>query len=174
VSMWSINRDQQCGANFSLPVLSNNCSGIPESNLEMTDVFNHLNGSAETSDSSSEAVLVPALPDTNPANAPFPMWNPISSYAVHLPGRREWRDLPGQVVQLGTRSGGAVPVLMGIPVGVDRAGASLGSRAGHRSASAGDLPELDGQGPLRSWQPRALPGTSLPGEMVEPRSHARH
>jgi chitinase len=83
VSMWSINRDQQCGANFSLPVLSNNCSGIPESDLEMTDVFNHLNGSVETSNSSSEAVLVPAVPDTNPANAPFPMWNPTSSYAVH-------------------------------------------------------------------------------------------
>jgi chitinase len=83
VSMWSINRDQQCGANFSLSVLSNTCSGVPESNLEMTDIFNHLSGSAETSSSPSEAVLVPAAPDTNPANAPFPTWNPTSSYAAH-------------------------------------------------------------------------------------------
>lgn len=83
VSMWSINRDQQCGANFSLPVLSNTCSGVPESNLEMTDVFNRLGGSAQASNSSSEALLVPAAPDTNPANAPFPVWNPTSSYPVH-------------------------------------------------------------------------------------------
>ena len=83
VSMWSINRDQQCGASFSLTILSNSCSGVTESNLEMTDIFAHLSGSAENSEPSSAAVLRPVVPDTNPANAPFPIWDPTASYEAH-------------------------------------------------------------------------------------------
>lgn len=81
VSMWSLNRDQPCATTFGAE-LSNTCSGTSESTLEFTHVFDGLSGSLDSSTSPSAVVLRPASPDTNPANAPFPLWNPTAAYVA--------------------------------------------------------------------------------------------
>jgi len=81
LSMWSINRDQPCATTFGAE-LSNTCSGTSESNLEFTHIFNSLSGTIDSSSASSAVVLRPVAPDTNPANAPFPAWNPEAAYVA--------------------------------------------------------------------------------------------
>ena len=47
VSMWSVNRDTQCGTSFSeTGMLSNTCSGTEQSGLEFSQVFGQLPGNA--------------------------------------------------------------------------------------------------------------------------------
>jgi chitinase len=49
VSMWSVNRDRQCGSSFSeTGLLSGTCSGTPQSGLEFSQVFGQLHGSASS------------------------------------------------------------------------------------------------------------------------------
>lgn len=77
VSMWSLNRDQQCGTTFALiGVNSNTCSGTPQTRLQFSRIFTQLKGVL----SASEVSALPPAPDTNPADAPFPLWSPNSSY----------------------------------------------------------------------------------------------
>jgi chitinase len=78
VSMWSLNRDTPCPSSFG-PELSNTCSGTPQSNLEFSDIFGQLHTLSPLS-GPVPAVLRPVAPDTNPANAPFPLWNPAAAY----------------------------------------------------------------------------------------------
>jgi len=79
VSMWSINRDSQCGSVYSdTGVLSNTCSGTPQSLLEFTQVFSEFQGTAPSA-SGSRAVR-PAVADTNPADAPYPLWSATTDY----------------------------------------------------------------------------------------------
>ena len=79
--MWSINRDSQCGSSFSQTgLLSNTCSGTPQSGLQFAQVFGQLPGSAVVS--SSAGTVQPAAPDTNPADAPYPLWSPSAQYPV--------------------------------------------------------------------------------------------
>lgn len=79
VSMWSINRDSQCGASFpELGLLSNSCSGTAQSSLQFSGVFGALGGEAAAS--SATAAMVPPQPDINPADAPFPIWSPADQY----------------------------------------------------------------------------------------------
>lgn len=81
ISMWSINRDSQCGASFpELGLLSNSCSGAAQSALQFTDVFGALGGTASALPATSAAQLVPPAPDTNPADAPYPLWSPVQQY----------------------------------------------------------------------------------------------
>lgn len=94
VSMWSLNRDQPCGSNFPVDVLSNTCSGTSQSSLEFTRIFGQLTGSAYTSSVHQDAVLQSPPPVTNPANAPFPLWNGTASYSA---GYKVVRD--GQIYQ---------------------------------------------------------------------------
>lgn len=82
VSMWSINRDARCGAGYGLFVLSNICSGTPQKRLAFTKVFAHLGGSVSPAGARLRSTLRAATPDTNPANAPFPEWNPSSAYVA--------------------------------------------------------------------------------------------
>ncbi len=82
LSMWSINRDQQCGAGYGALVLSNTCSGTPQSGLEFSDVFDHLTGAIKAGTAHGANLLRPVKPDTNPADAPFPLWNPTASYVA--------------------------------------------------------------------------------------------
>lgn len=94
VSMWSLNRDQPCSSNFPVDVLSNTCSGTSQSSLEFTRIFGQLAGSAYTPSGNQDAVLQPPPLDTNPANAPFPLWNGTASYSA---GYKVVRD--GQIYQ---------------------------------------------------------------------------
>lgn len=78
VSMWSLNRDVQCGSTFAQVGLnSNTCSGTPQAALEFSRTFSALGGK---SSGTSVAPALPPQPDTDPAAAPFPLWAPDSSY----------------------------------------------------------------------------------------------
>lgn len=82
VSMWSLNRDAPCGAQFAdVMVLSNTCSSVDQSALDFVRVFSGLPGRS------------PALPDTesvtiepdgavvdDPATSPYPIWRPTAQY----------------------------------------------------------------------------------------------
>lgn len=81
VSMWSLNRDSQCGSTFAKAgILSNFCSGTPQSRLEFSHVFNRLSGVASRGAGASAALVRPPRADTNPANAPYPLWSPTTPY----------------------------------------------------------------------------------------------
>ena len=78
VSMWSLNRDSQCGSSFAVTgVMSTTCSGVAQSRLEFSSVFSQLNG---TFGAASDGRLVTPAVDTNPADAPYPEWQPAESY----------------------------------------------------------------------------------------------
>jgi chitinase len=81
VSLWSINRDSQCGASFpELGLLSATCSGAAQSALQFTDTFTRLAGTASATTAAAAARLIPAAADTNPADAPYPTWSPLAQY----------------------------------------------------------------------------------------------
>jgi chitinase len=81
ISMWSLNRDTQCGASFpETGMLSNTCSGTAESGLQFASVFGHLQGNAPAF--SSTGAIRPAVADTNPADAPYPQWSASASYPL--------------------------------------------------------------------------------------------
>ncbi len=82
VSMWSLNRDSQCGSSFpEIGLMSNTCSGTAQSSLEFTAIFSRLAGSAAASAATaSSARQLPPAPNTNPADAPFPIWSPAEQY----------------------------------------------------------------------------------------------
>jgi len=78
VSMWSLNRDVQCGSTFpQIGVNSNTCSGTTQARLQFSRIFGELGGTASMAPAEA---ATPPQPDTNPADAPFPMWSPDSSY----------------------------------------------------------------------------------------------
>jgi cellulose synthase/poly-beta-1,6-N-acetylglucosamine synthase-like glycosyltransferase/chitodextrinase len=81
VSMWSVNRDSQCGSSFSeTGMLSNTCSGTPESGLQFSQIFGALQGNATASPESGD--VTPAVADTNPADAPYPLWSASADYPL--------------------------------------------------------------------------------------------
>jgi chitinase len=87
VSMWSLNRDSQCGSQYArVGVHSNTCSGTAQTPLEFSKVLGSLTGSVADNVPAASASATPA-PRTNqnpvvddPAHAPFPIWNPLASY----------------------------------------------------------------------------------------------
>ncbi|HEY3942502.1 MAG TPA: carbohydrate-binding protein [Acidimicrobiales bacterium] len=80
-SMWSLNRDSQCGSNFALTgVKSTSCSGVAQSRLAFSGVLaGQLKGTAGAQTTSAARLTSPAV-DTNPADAPYPQWQPAESY----------------------------------------------------------------------------------------------
>jgi chitinase len=75
VSMWSLNRDSQCGTNFpETDVLSNTCSGVAESNLGFSRVFSRLTGTVSNKAGPQVDQVISVRPDLNPKNAPYPLW----------------------------------------------------------------------------------------------------
>ncbi len=81
VSIWSVNRDQPCAQSYGVPMLSNTCSSTSQTPLEFSTIFSGLNGSIDST-TSGRPLLRPALPDLNPANAPFPQWDPQAAYVT--------------------------------------------------------------------------------------------
>ena len=78
VSMWSLNRDVQCGSTFpQIGVNSNTCSGTTQSALQFSKTFGELAGTVPLG---AGGATTPPQPDTNPADAPFPLWSPDSAY----------------------------------------------------------------------------------------------
>jgi len=81
ISMWSINRDSQCGSSFpETGVLSNTCSGTAQSSLQFAQTFGQLQGSAVVP--SGAGSVQPAVADTDPADAPYPLWSAAADYPL--------------------------------------------------------------------------------------------
>ena len=86
VSMWSLNRDIQCGSQFArVGVHSNVCSGTTQTPLEFSKVLGSLKGSVPVN--TPEASASPSgrgggggVVVDDPAHVPFPIWNPTASY----------------------------------------------------------------------------------------------
>ncbi len=79
ISMWSLNRDSECGQAFGESgVLSDTCSGTVEQPLAFSDAFSALSGVANATVGPA-GIIVPT-PDTNPANALYPLWSPTAEY----------------------------------------------------------------------------------------------
>jgi chitinase len=80
LSMWSLNRDSQCGTSFpEVGLMSNTCSGTAQSSLQFADILNHLPGQAIAFDNTTSAPTPPA-PNTNPLDAPYPLWSASEQY----------------------------------------------------------------------------------------------
>jgi chitinase len=78
ISMWSLNRDSQCGSSFpENGLLSGGCSGTAQSSLEFSRIFGQLPGDASIT---SGGDVQPAAADTNPADAPYPQWSADADY----------------------------------------------------------------------------------------------
>jgi chitinase len=104
VSMWSLNRDSQCGSAFAeVGLMSNTCSGTSQSGLEFAKVFGQLQGQAHLTQASGGSVLPPRK-DTSPADAPYPQWSPATSYVT---GYKVVED--GEIYQAKWYNTGQVP-----------------------------------------------------------------
>jgi cellulose synthase/poly-beta-1,6-N-acetylglucosamine synthase-like glycosyltransferase/chitodextrinase len=81
VSMWSLNRDSQCGSTFpEIGLMSNTCSGTAQAGLGFTHVFSRMQGQAAATSLAPAGNVLPPKPDTNPAAAPYPQWSPTAAY----------------------------------------------------------------------------------------------
>jgi cellulose synthase/poly-beta-1,6-N-acetylglucosamine synthase-like glycosyltransferase/chitodextrinase len=78
ISIWSLNRDRQCGSSFAENgLLSPGCSGTAQSSLEFSRIFGRLRGGASITPA---ADVQPAVANTNPADAPYPQWSAGAAY----------------------------------------------------------------------------------------------
>ena len=79
LSMWSLNRDSECGQAFGESgVLSDTCSGTSQVSLAFSHIFSAVGGVDNVP--RGHDGLVPPVPDTNPANALYPLWSPTADY----------------------------------------------------------------------------------------------
>ena len=81
VSMWSLNRDSQCGTAYAeVGVLSNTCSGTPQDTLGFSHVFTALTGTPGL----APPVRAPMNTNVadNPATSPYPIWQPEVPYPL--------------------------------------------------------------------------------------------
>jgi chitinase len=81
VSMWSANRDSQCGVQSLDGQVSNTCSGISQKPLAFTWELGRLNGHPPV------RTTAPALPDAahtptrdDPSTSPYPIWRESKTY----------------------------------------------------------------------------------------------
>jgi len=80
VSLWSLNRDTQCGSAFpENGLLSSTCSGTAQSSLQFSHIFSAVHGQATAGRSPTANVLLPK-PNLNPKDAPYPQWSPTADY----------------------------------------------------------------------------------------------
>jgi chitinase len=83
VSMWSANRDSQCGVQSLDGQVSNTCSGVAQRPLAYTWELGRLNGQPPV------RTTAPAMPDASrvptrddPATSPYPIWRSSKAYTA--------------------------------------------------------------------------------------------
>jgi chitinase len=84
VSMWSLNRDEQCGSRFAVVgVHSNTCSGTVQGPLAFSRTFATLSGSAADA-AGSEATMTPTNRPVidSPSADPYPEWQATRPYVA--------------------------------------------------------------------------------------------
>lgn len=74
VSMWSVNRDGPCGAQWDRQVASNTCSGLDQEPLAFTSIFSELSGRAGEAADRPAPAAAPAPVVDDPATSPYPIW----------------------------------------------------------------------------------------------------
>ncbi|MDO8185648.1 chitinase [Conexibacter sp. JD483] len=86
-AIWSLNRDQQCGATFAvIGQHSNTCSGVRQKPLAFSRAFAKLRGSvgAAASSVTTRDLLPEVSSDSStaddPARSPYPIWQPEQAY----------------------------------------------------------------------------------------------
>jgi len=109
VSIWSLNRDSQCGGAFAkVGELSNTCSGVEQKPLEFTKIFAGLKGTKIAERAAAEASVAPqthASPKADdPATSPYPIWRPAAAYTSGY--KVVWQ---GQIYQAGWWNQGTPP-----------------------------------------------------------------
>jgi len=109
VSIWSLNRDQQCGGAFAkVGELSNTCSGVEQKPLEFTHIFSGLRGTKTAHRAEAEAAAAPQThpsPEADdPAKSPYPIWRPAAAYVSGY--KVVWQ---GQIYQAGWWNQGTPP-----------------------------------------------------------------
>jgi chitinase len=80
VSMWSLNRDYSCGQLFTGAILSNTCSGLNQNPLQFSSIFSKLTGKVIPKKGAEAPIIISQQGSTNPANAPYPIWQPNVPY----------------------------------------------------------------------------------------------
>jgi chitinase len=106
VSVWSLNRDSQCGGAFAQTgVVSNTCSGVVQTPLEFTHIFSGLRGTkiANPTATAASSATAPATAD-NPATSPYPIWNATAPYVTGY--KIVWQ---GQIYQASWYNQGTAP-----------------------------------------------------------------
>lgn len=108
VSIWSLNRDSQCGGAFARSgVLSNTCSGVVQKPLEFTRIFSRLRGT-ETARVETAAPTPPGavarVGSDDPKTSPYPIWRPTGAYVRGY--KVVWQ---GQIYEAGWWNQGAPP-----------------------------------------------------------------
>lgn len=109
VSIWSLNRDQQCGGAFAkVGELSNTCSGVEQKPLEFTHIFSELRGTKTAHRAEAEAASAPQTHPSpaadDPAKSPYPIWRPAAAYVAGY--KVVWQ---GQIYQAGWWNQGTPP-----------------------------------------------------------------
>jgi chitinase len=109
VSIWSLNRDSQCGGAFAKTgELSNTCSGVIQKPLEFTHIFGELRGTKtagrEAAEASSAPTTHPSTATDDPATSPYPVWRPAAAYGAGY--KVVWQ---GQIYQSGWWNQGTPP-----------------------------------------------------------------
>ncbi|WP_347108285.1 chitinase [Paenarthrobacter sp. S56] len=84
MSMWSLNRDAECGPNYpTLTVVSDACSGVPQGSELFANVLAaNIAGQASAAPSSpapSGTATAAAVVD-DPATSPYPVWSEVATY----------------------------------------------------------------------------------------------
>lgn len=84
ISMWSANRDLDCGPNFpDLQRVSNNCSGTAQDDGDfarlLAEDLSSVVAPAKENPAPIEAPVETAIVD-DPAKSPYPVWNPEAAY----------------------------------------------------------------------------------------------
>jgi len=81
MSMWSLNRDRQCGPNYpDISVVSDACSGVEQRGVTFASVLSEgIDASLGNQVRPTAAPFTP-VPD-DPRTAPYPIWSPERSYS---------------------------------------------------------------------------------------------
>ncbi|MFF5084462.1 chitinase [Actinoplanes sp. NPDC000266] len=81
LSMWSANRDNNCGVNYvDTTIVSNSCSGLDQEQGAFTALFNEFTAAAPSAGPSSTASAA-AQPTDDPSTSPYPIWSALTAYA---------------------------------------------------------------------------------------------
>lgn len=81
VSMWSLNRDQQCGAQVGQATVSTVCSGVAQAPLAFSQIFDQIQQPLQAPLEASSGGIS-SSPRDDPATSPDPIWRAKAIYRV--------------------------------------------------------------------------------------------